>query len=186
METLAIKIFTVFPKWGFNANFKNLIFSHLFSIAFIFQVRSLLQKLRDRNFYSSHLFLNRPFCICLSRGYFYVYNNGEILAFVDGVHFKNGVEVPASPTEKTIICKVTNMPTIAQVILLIMRWQLQQVEIEHLVVFIISDFFQIAWFAKYFSAKFSTFTVLFKTWIESMTACLYMVNQVGKTSSLEF
>ena len=36
--------------------------------------RSSLQKLQNRNFYSSHLFLNRLFCICLSRIYFYLYS----------------------------------------------------------------------------------------------------------------
>ena len=49
-------------KWRFGkCDFQKLICSHLLYVTSIFQkVCSSLQKLQDRNFYSSHLFLNRP------------------------------------------------------------------------------------------------------------------------------
>ena len=48
---------------------------HLLYIAFIFQKAcTSLQKLQDHNFYSSRLFLNSLFRICLSGIYFYLHS----------------------------------------------------------------------------------------------------------------
>ena len=62
-------------NWALNAILIKPMFLHLLYIAFTFQrVCSSSEKLQDCNFYSSHLFLYRPFHIYLSHIYFYLYS----------------------------------------------------------------------------------------------------------------